>query len=891
MADVAVKFLVENLMQLLIDNADLILGIKGEVENLLRDLNDFNAFLKQAAKSRRENEVLKEMVKKIRKVVNDAEDSIDKFVIEAKRHDDKNKFAQWIHITHVARAKGVADEIKSIRERVKEIRENDAYGLQAITLDDNFNRGDEERKAPVVEEDDVVGFDDEAKIVIDRLIGGSDYVEVVPVVGMPGLGKTTLAYKIYKDPKVEYEFFTRVWVYVSQTFKRREIFLNIISKFTRNNKQYHDTPEDDLANEVKELLGKGGKYLIVLDDVWTMEAWDRIKIAFPNNGKRNRVLMTTRQSHVAKHCNDKPHDLKFLTKDESWELLEKKVFHKEKCPPELELPGKSIAEKCMGLPLAIVVIAGALIGKGKTTREWELVAASVGEHLINRDPENCKKLVQMSYDRLPYDLKACFLYCGAFPGGSQIPAKKLIRLWIAEGFIQYQGPLALEDVAEDHLNDLVNRNLVMVMQRSCSGQIKICRVHDMLHEFCRHEAMTEENLFQEIKQGQERSFPGKQELATYRRLCIHSLVPEFLSTKPSGEHIRSFLCVGSKKIDMPPNEIPSIPKAFPLLRVLDAESIKFNRFSREFFKLFHLRYIALSTDKIKTIPADFGNLWNVQTLIVETQQATLDIKADIWNMTRLRHVCTNASATLPSTKRPKSSKGNLVNRCLQTLSTIAPECCTAEVFTRTPNLKKLGVRGKIDALLETSKDGSGSGLFSNIGKLACLEYLKLVNDTRLSSKPLHLPPAYIFPQKLKKLSLVDTWFEWKDMSILGLLPDLEVLKLKENAFKGQSWEQEDGGFPRLQVLWIERTDLTSWKASSGNFPRLKHLALISCDKLEELPAELADVKNLQLIELQGCSESAARSARAILKRNQEKEQEDDKGTGFKLSIFPHDLGL
>lgn len=885
------KFLVENLMQLLIDNADLILSIKGEVEDLLRDLNDFNAFLKQAAKSRKENEVLKEMVKKIRKVVNDAEDSIDKFVIEAKRHDDKNKFLQWFHLTHVARAKGVADEIKSIRERVKEIRQNDSYGLQAIALDDNPNRGDEERKAPVVEEDDVVGFDEEAKTVIDRLIAGSDYVEVVPVKGMPGLGKTTLAYKIFKDPKVEYEFFTRVWVYVSQTFKRREIFLNIISKITRSTKEYRDMSEDDLANEVKKLLGKGGKYLIVLDDVWTMEAWDRIKIAFPNNGKRNRVLMTTRQTDVAKRCNDEPHDLKFLTKEESWELLEKKVFHKEKCPPELEWPGKSIAEKCRGLPLAIVVIAGALIGKGKTTREWELVAASVGEHLINRDPENCKKLVQMSYDRLPYDLKACFLYCGTFPGGSQIPARKLIHLWIAEGFIQYQGTRTLEDVAEDHLNDLVNRNLVMVMQRRCNGQIKLCRVHDMLHEFCRHEAMTEENLFQEIKQGLERSFPEKQELATYRRLCIHSMVTEFLSTKPSGEHVRSFLCFGSKKIDLPSNEIPVIPKAFPLLRVLDAESIKFNRFSKEFFKLFHLRYIAFSTDKIKTIPAEFGNLWNVQTLIVETQQGTLDIKADIWNMTRLRHVCTNASATLPSTKRPKSSKDNLANRCLQTLTAIAPEFCTAEVFTRTPNLKKLGVRGKIDALLETSKDGSGFSLFSNIGKLACLENLKLVNDNRLNANRLHLPPAYIFPQMLKKLTLVDTWFDWKDMSILGLLENLEVLKLKENAFRGQSWEQEDGGFPRLQVLWIERTDLTTWKASSENFPRLKHLVLISCEKLEKLPAELADVKNLQLMELQSSSESAARSARAILKMKQEKERDGNKSSGFKLSIFPPDLGL
>ncbi|XP_016488692.1 putative late blight resistance protein homolog R1A-3 [Nicotiana tabacum] len=887
MADVAVKFLVENLMQLLRDNAGFIVGIKDEVENLLQELNDFNAFLRQAAECRSDNDVLKSLVKTIRKVVNDAEDSIAKFVIEAKRHDDKNKFAQWFHLTHVARTKEVAGDIEFAREKVKIIRRDNTYALQAIFSDDDSSRGPQERKVPVVEEDDVVGFDEEAKTVIDRLIGGSDHLEVVPITGMPGLGKTTLAYKIYKDPKVECEFFPCIWVNVSQLYKRRDIFLNIVSKFTRNTKQYYDVPEEDLADEARELLGKGGKYLIVLDDVWTIEAWDRIKIAFPNNGKCSRVLMTTRKFNVARYCNDRPHDLKFLTVNESWELLEKRVFHKEKCPSELELPGKSIAKKCRGLPLAIVVIAGALIGKGKTTREWELVADSVGEHLINRDPENCKKLVQMSYDRLPYDLKACFLYCGAFPGGSEISARKLICLWIAEGLIQYQRPLTLEDIAEDHLNDLVNRNLVMVMQRSSSGQIKTCRVHDMLHDFCRHEAMMEENLFQEIKRGQEHFFPEKQELATYRRLCIHSSVSEFLSTKPFGEHVRSFLCFASKKFEMPLGDI--IPRAFPLLRVLDAESIKFSRFPKEFFKLFHLRYIAFSTDSIMTIPTNIGNLWNVQTLIIETQLGTLDIKADIWNMTRLRHVCTNASAILPSPKHPKSRKG--VNHYLQTLSTIAPECCTAEIFTRTPNLKKLGVRGKIAALLEASKDGSGSGLFSNIGKLECLENLKLVNDTRQSGKQLHLPPAYIFPQKLKKLTLIDTWLKWKDMSILGLLEYLEVLKLKENAFRGQSWEPDDGGFPRLQVLWIQRTDLSSWKASSLNFPQLKRLVLISCDKLEELPAALADVQSLQLMELHYTSESAAKSARAILKKRLRKEEGSTNRCGCKLSVFPPDLGL
>ncbi|KAK4379465.1 hypothetical protein RND71_001327 [Anisodus tanguticus] len=353
----AVNFLVENLMQLLRDNAELIVGVRGEADNLLQDLSEFSAFLKQAAKLRSENQVLKELVKSIRKVVNHAEDAIDKF-------------------------------------------------------------------PPVVEVDDVVGFDEEAEKVIDRLLEGSDDLEVIPVVGMPGLGKTTLATKIFKHPKIEYEFFTRLWLYVSQSYKTRELYLNIISKLTGKTKHYHDMSEKDLADVVRDILGEGGKYLIVWDDVWPREAWDRIKIAFPKNRKRNRVLLTTRDHNVANYCNEIPHDLKLLTDVESWILLEKKAFHKAKCPPELETPGQSIARKCKGLPLAIVVIVGALIGKGKTTKEWEQV-------------------YQMSYDDLPYDLKACLLYFGAFPRGFLITAWKLIRLWIAEGSSSTKGAYPL----------------------------------------------------------------------------------------------------------------------------------------------------------------------------------------------------------------------------------------------------------------------------------------------------------------------------------------------------------------------------------------------------------------------------------------------------------------
>ncbi|KAL3381093.1 hypothetical protein AABB24_001291 [Solanum stoloniferum] len=872
--DVVVKILLENLNQLVMDNVELIGGIKNEIENLCDDLSEFNAFLKQAAMVRSENPVLKELVKSIRKVVNRAEDAIDKFVIEAKIHKDKGVFSKAVHYKRV---RDVAVEIKGIRDKMREIQQNKAHGLQALQdHDDSISRGGEERQPPVVEEDDVVGFDDEAQTVIDRLLEGSGDLEVIPVVGMTGLGKTTLATKIFKHPKIEYEFFTRLWLYVSQSYKTRELYLNIISKFTGNTKHCRDMSEMDLALKVREILEEGGKYLIVLDDVWSTDAWDRIKIAFPKNDKGNRVLLTTQDHNVARYCNRSPHDLKFLTDEESWILLEKRALDKAKCPPELETNGKSIARKCKGLPLAIVVIAGALIGKRKTIQEWEQVDQSVGEHFINRYQPN--KLVRMSYDVLPYDWKACFLYFGTFPRGYLIPARKLIHLWIAEGFIQYRGNLSLECKAENYLNELVNRNLVMVMQRTLDGQIKTCRVHDMLYEFCWQEATTEEKLFHEVKFGGEQSV---REVSTHRRLCIHSSVVEFISKKPSGEHVRSFLCFSPEKIDTPPTVSANISKAFPLLRVFDTESIKINRLCKEFFQLYHLRYIAFSFELLKVLPKHVGELWNVQTLIVNTQQINLDIEADILNMPRLRHLHTNTSAKLPTPANPKTSKTTLVNQSLQTLSTIAPESCTEYVLSRAPNLKKLGIRGKIAMLMEPSQ----SILFNNVKRLQFLENLKLINVGQTDQTQLCLPPASLFPTKLRKLTLSDTWLEWDDMSVLKQLEYLQVLKLKDNAFKGEHWELNDGGFPFLQVLCIERANLVSWNASGDHFPRLKHLH-ISCDKLEKIPIGLADIHSLQVMDLRNSTKSAAKSAREI--QAKKSKLQTAKSQKFELSVFPPD---
>lgn len=739
---------------------------------------------------------------------------------------------------------------------------------------------------PIVEEDNVVGFEDEAEKVINLLTGGSDDLEVISIVGMPGLGKTTLAKMIYRDPKIEYEFYNRAWVYVSQDYSRKEVFLNILCNFMQLTDAMYKMNDENLGKELSKFLEKG-KYLIVMDDVWTEEAWNDLKIAFPKNNKSSRILITSRIKKVAKHANpnSEPHNLRFLTPDESWRLLQRKALGSENCPPELERDGRHIANECQGLPLAIVVIGGILLEKGMDW--WEQVAKSVDAYIAMDQARRMDNFIALSYNHLPYHLKACFIYLGMFPEDFEIPVWKLVRLWIAEGFIQQREGMSLEDIAEEFLEDLVNRNLVMVGQFRSNGKLKTCRIHDMLREFCKNEA-AEENFFQEIKRFDRGTYASlNPALERYRRLSIHSRVLNYISSKPVGPRVRSFLCFSTEETILPPEHISSIPGAFKLLRVMDARSLVFTRFPTDLTQLVHLRYIVLSCN-FKILPAAISSLWNIQTLVVETSSRTLDIKADIWKMIQLRHVKTNASTALPKSRKSKDEV--LTIGSLQTLSTISPESCTEDVFARAPNLKILGIRGQLAKLLENR---NGSTLFDGLAKLSHLENLKLLNDVfphppsegRLTS----LPQRYKFPTKLKKLTLSDTLLDWKEMSTLGMLENLEILKLKDNAFKGDWWQPDDGGFRALRVMHIGRTNLVTWRASAHNFPRLRHLFLRHCSYLESLPLGFAEVSSLQLVDLYCTKASAAASARIIQQRKIELlSEQSNRGVGFKLSIYPPD---
>nr|GMD24908.1 putative late blight resistance protein homolog R1B-14 [Ipomoea batatas] len=905
-------------------NAALILGIKDHVEDLVKELRAIKTYLSEAARNEswKDNAVLVEVEQSIRNVGRDAEDVIDKYIVERRNHKAKPTLKRWADkASYYTKVNLSAREIESIKERAKKIRQDYAHPLQLLQggLQNNHHpavlqrfflsavdggggsggkaktsslsspelrkvkpqptdiwadetwrlRAEEERwvlvtgksTAAPVEEDDVVGFDDEAKTIKDRLTEKSKDTTFISIVGMAGLGKTTLTKMVFNDTDIQYEFFTRLWVYVSRTMNRRQIFMDIISRFTKQIDVFKNVSEELLAESIKEYL-KGGKYFIVMDDVWHKRDWDLLKIAFPNNLNGSRVLVTTRDTGVAKHADSyaKPHNLKFLKDEESLELLKKKVYRKEAFPEYLETPGRRIAAKCNGLPLALVVIAGVL--DKDDVSSWNEVAENPIP-ILNRQTQDYNDILRLSYNQLSNHTKNCFLYLAAFPMGYEISVWKLIRLWIAEGFIPSEPDSTMERTADSSLKEIVSKNLLMVMKRRADGHIKTCRLHDTLHEFCKDEAV-KNYLFHEIN--------GERIEANdnYRRLCIRSSVKDFIGSedKPSGEHIRSLLA--SQKLDVPKEHLATIPKAYPFLKVFDVENLKFEILPKEFYQLYYLRYLAISTD-LKILPKPFTNQWNMETLVFNTTQSSIDVKAEIWKLTKLRHIIANASLHFPT---PQNSKDKCKD--LQTLSPISPKSCTEAILEKMPSLLKLGVRGNLVELLESK---GGVYLFDNVWKLHNLQNLKLVHE------PANDPSSTIrdfpnkFPLKLRKLTLSNTSIDWKHICALGSLNELEVLKLKESAVKGEYWELNNSTvFKRLRFLRIGRTNLVRWTCEKTSFPALNKLCLSHCTSLEAVPLAFKDVKSLKVMELFCTNKNVAASARTIQKEKQ--------ADGFDLSIYP-----
>ncbi|XP_038877689.1 putative disease resistance protein RGA3 [Benincasa hispida] len=708
---------------------------------------------------------------------------------------------------------------------------------------------------------EVVGREDEVLEILKLVIDSSNEhdMSMISIVGMGGLGKTTLAKMVFNHDAIKGHFDQTIWVCVSKPFIVMKILEAIFQSLT-NSSSGLNSKEALLQRLRKEMQSK--KYFLVLDDVWEKEndLWDELNGYLKQiAGKSgNSIMVTTRNVEVATMVKTVSiHHLQTLSDDNCWSLF-------EKCANASQLPMNSnfkimknmLVRKIGGVPLVAKVLGGALKFEGDHYERWMTKVESITRNILKEDEAFVLSILRLSVDSLPLlTLKQCFAYCSNFPQDYNFKKDELIQMWIAQGFIQPQEErenLIMEDIGEEYFNFLLSRSLFQDVDKDENGRIVTFKMHDLIHDIA---CMVSNH---QKKASNPNNWSGK-----------------------SARTLRALICNNEET----PHKIQA---NINCLRVLVLNSFETNNLSIIMDKLIHLRYLDISKCSVNQLSQEsLSSLYNLQTL--KFGYIGSDLPKNLRKLVNLRHLEFQKKFDM---KQMASHMGNLIH--LQTLSEFVVGLGKAYKIEELGPLKNLKgtliitnlekVQNKEEAIAAKLVEKKNLrhlilkwfvGLY-NRGEYYEDDHVRVLEGLQphknLQSLEINGFKGKVFPNNIFVQNLVEVDLYKCErcvmLPMLGQLPNLKKLLIRSmvsvksigNEFYGIDSNQlrNSFAFPQLKELHIYgMKKLEQWDestvVSSNLFGCLKKLHISGCGQLAKLPSGLEGCHSIEYLGIFQCS--------------------------------------
>ncbi|KAL3750362.1 hypothetical protein ACJRO7_011373 [Eucalyptus globulus] len=846
---------------------------------------------------------VKSWLEDLRNLAYDIEDLLDEFVIESVESKSKTgpRTSKARSLLPSCCFKLSPREFLFNHKMRSKIEEMDARLREIITRKSSLSLIENNRKQSTSHlpgkpiptthliEDCFVGRDNKKMEILELLTGEENNrtctdIRVIPIVGMPGLGKTALAQQVFNDDRVTNYFDVKAWACVSDDFDVLSITKSILEitnpQLARECKTLNSL-QDELT---KNLSGK--KFLVVLDDLWdkNYENWIFLLKPFRSGVKGSKIIVTTRDREVASMVDARLITLKMLTLDYCMELF---AFHalgvrNFNNHPNLEVLGRKIAEKCKGLPLAVKALAG-LLRNTDNPREWEdILNSKIWD--ISEDRINVLPALKLSYLHLPSHLKRCFAYCAIFPKDYEIQRDELICWWIAEGLVEAKGAKNKWNVGLDYFNDLVNRSLFL---KSGSNESQFL-MHDLVNDLAKLVAGPTHFDLGEFKGDHNNTSSVRH--ASF--ISSEYILPEKFKIYHGMKGLRSFISLDKpfRNYRVSQKVLCDMLLALKYLRVLSLSHYCINEIPDCIGELMHLRYLNLSYTCIKMLPKSIVALYNLEALMLRGCHDLLELPKgmeklinlrflDISNTTRLKamplYIGKLVGLEMMSKFVVGTGNGSRLEE-LKDLEILRGELCISDLHmvreAKDAGDANLCVKKGICRLTmqwSTNFENSrNEELEREVLNFLC-PHKNLENLTIFYYGGLKFPSWLGSPSHDKLVHLhLHGCQKVKTLPSLGLLPSLKELYieyLNSICTVGSEFHGSNNPFPSLltlefkgMLIWEDWSHCIDTEEVGVVFPRLDRLVIQDCPKLKALPAFIS-LPSLNELEFKGCNEGVLQS--------------------------------